>query len=100
MVALEAMACGTPVVASEVGGLAFLIRNGETGFHIRGDNPDELCDRLTALITNPTLREQMGRKARRRALEYSWEKVGQTLLKVFQPLVAAASEPGPEKAAA
>jgi len=44
MVALEAMACGTPVIASEVGGLAYLVRDGETGFTIPAEEPDTLCE--------------------------------------------------------
>jgi len=86
MVALEAMACGTPVVASEVGGLAFLIRDSETGYHIRGDNPNELCDRLTSLLTNPTLRNQMGRNANKRARQYGWENIAAKLIEVFNRL--------------
>ena len=42
MVALEAMACGTPVVASQVGGLAYLIQDGVTGYHVRDQEPEEL----------------------------------------------------------
>ncbi|OGO78182.1 MAG: glycosyl transferase, partial [Chloroflexi bacterium RIFOXYD12_FULL_57_15] len=44
MVALEAMACGTPVIASQVGGLAFLVRDGETGYHVPEGDPSALCD--------------------------------------------------------
>ncbi|HUF37801.1 MAG TPA: glycosyltransferase [Anaerolineales bacterium] len=91
MVALEAMACGTPVVASEVGGLAFLVRESETGFLIRGDNPDELCDRLIALITNETLRETMGRRATEVAREYSWQIVGDKVLEVYRSVLRAAA---------
>ena len=43
MVALEAMACGTPVIASDVGGLGFLVQDGETGFTIPDGEPDLLC---------------------------------------------------------
>jgi D-inositol-3-phosphate glycosyltransferase len=87
MVALEAMACGTPVVASEVGGLAFLVRESETGFLVRGDDPDELCDRLIALITNETLRKTMGRRASEVAREYSWQIVGNKVLEVYDSVL-------------
>ena len=84
MVALEAMACGTPVVASEVGGLAFLVREAETGYLIRGDDPNELCDRLIALITNETLRDRMGRNASRYAREYNWAIVGEKVMEIYR----------------
>lgn len=86
MVALEAMACGTPVVASEVGGLAFLVRDGETGFLVRGDDANELCERLTALITQPDLRQQMGFNANQYAQRYGWRSVAEKLLEVYEPL--------------
>ncbi|MCB9134332.1 MAG: glycosyltransferase [Anaerolineales bacterium] len=86
MVALEAMACGTPVVATEVGGLAYLIKDGLTGFLFPGDDPDTLCDRLTALITNATVREQMSQKAVAHAQQYRWQEVAQQLVNVYQSL--------------
>ena len=50
MVALEAMACGTPVIASEVGGLGFLVQNGETGYTIPNGDPDVLCEKLSTAV--------------------------------------------------
>ncbi len=75
MVALEAMACGTPVVASQVGGLAFLVRDGETGFTVPEGDPSALCDKLTLLLGDRALRERMGACAERYAQEYRWEKI-------------------------
>ncbi len=82
MVALEAMACGTPVVASEVGGLAFLVRNDETGYLVRSDAPDDLSNRLTTLVTNEELRAAMGRNANAYAQKYSWKMVAEKIIEV------------------
>ncbi|GAB4578957.1 MAG: glycosyltransferase [Anaerolineales bacterium] len=87
MVALEAMACATPVVATEVGGLAYLIKDGQTGFLFPGDDPDALCSRLTALITNPQARERMGRQAVEHAHQYRWQEVARQLVQVYESLV-------------
>jgi D-inositol-3-phosphate glycosyltransferase len=73
MVALEAMACGTPVVASQVGGLAFLIQDGVTGYHVPVGDPEALCDRITALLTDQDLRNKLGQQAAEFAWEYRWE---------------------------
>ena len=50
MVALEAMACGTPVIASEVGGLGYLVQNGVTGYTIPDSEPEALCDKLVLAV--------------------------------------------------
>src|SRR5512136_2942298 len=63
MVALEAMACGTPVVASQIGGLAYLVQDGITGYTVPVDDPNELADRITSLLQNPDLRERMGKQS-------------------------------------
>jgi D-inositol-3-phosphate glycosyltransferase len=87
MVALEAMACGTPVVASQVGGLAFLVRDGETGFTVPVGEPDALCGRLKALISDPGLRNRMGQQAAAFAQEYSWEKIARRIVLLYEDLL-------------
>jgi D-inositol-3-phosphate glycosyltransferase len=88
MVALEAMACGTPVVASEVGGLAFLIKDGQTGFLFPGDDPNALCERLTTLITSPQARERMGQQAVAHAQQYQWKNIAEQLIEVYEAVSA------------
>ncbi len=75
MVALEAMACGTPVVASQVGGLAFLVQDGVTGFTVPVDEPQALADRLITLLVDSELRQRMGQQALVAARDYAWERV-------------------------
>ncbi|MBI1854643.1 MAG: glycosyltransferase [Chloroflexi bacterium] len=87
MVALEAMACGTPVIASEVGGLGFLVQDGETGFTVPDGEPDKLCEKLSLLLGDPHLRETMGRRAAEYALSYDWEKIAAQIVDVYESLV-------------
>lgn len=86
MVALEAMACGTPVIASQVGGLAFLVRDGETGFHVPEGDPSALCDKLTLLLSDRGLRERMGNCAAEYAQGYNWEKIAAQIVGVYEGL--------------
>ena len=87
MVALEAMACGTPVVASQVGGLAFLVRDGKTGFTVPVDEPQKLADRLLALVEDPSLREEMGGNAAEFAKDYSWDVIAGKVVEVYKELL-------------
>lgn len=61
---LESMACGTPVVAFEVGGIPETIRDGETGLLARADDPSMLADKIVTLLQNRELRERVGRASR------------------------------------
>lgn len=83
MVALEAMACGTPVIASQVGGLAFLVQDDETGFHVPVREPDALAQRIAILLTDQEKRRSMGINARRVAETYSWETIARQLINTF-----------------
>jgi D-inositol-3-phosphate glycosyltransferase len=83
MVALEAMACGTPVIASEVGGLAYLVRDGETGFHVPDRDPQVLAERICEILTDPLLRRELGEQAARHAQAYSWPIIADKILGVY-----------------
>ena len=86
MVALEAMAMGTPVIASEVGGLAFLIRDGENGFHVPSRDPEALAERIFELLTNPKCRELLGNQAEAYAKQFSWPIIVDRMLRVYEGL--------------
>lgn len=83
MVALEAMACGTPVVASQVGGLAFLVQDGITGFVIPDGEPEILGNRLKEIILNADLRDRLGQQAHLLAQSYSWERIAGEIRSVY-----------------
>jgi D-inositol-3-phosphate glycosyltransferase len=83
LVALEAMACGTPVIASEVGGLAFLVQDGETGFHVEDQNASALAGKLSLLLDDPSLRQRLGRQAVAYAQGFAWPLIADRLLAAF-----------------
>ena len=87
MVALEAMACGTPVIASQVGGLAFLVKDGETGYHVPDQAPEALCDKLLLLLNDPHRRATMGLRAAAYAQDYAWANIAAQMLEVYKSLV-------------
>jgi len=84
MVALEAMACGTPVIASKVGGLASLIQNEMSGLLIPEEDEVSLAEKILLLLTNTSFKDTLGSEARNRALEFSWPVVTQQVLSLYQ----------------
>jgi D-inositol-3-phosphate glycosyltransferase len=87
MVALEAMACGTPVIASRVGGLTFTVKDGRTGFLVPNDDRQALAEKLKLLLTDGTLRCQMGQQATQLARRYSWSIVAGQIVALYRELV-------------
>jgi len=87
MVALEAMACGTPVVASDVGGLAYLVKHGKTGFTVPAGDPNALAEYLTNLVQDKELQFKLGQQAAEYAKKYAWEKIVQRLDTVYEALL-------------
>jgi D-inositol-3-phosphate glycosyltransferase len=75
MVALEAMACGTPVIASDVGGLAILVRDRRTGYRVPARDHNMLAERITRLLTNEGLRRRIGQRAECWAEAYAWPRI-------------------------
>lgn len=84
MVALEAMASGTPVIASDVGGLTYTVRDGETGFLVPPHSPEILADRMLALLESPDLRRRMGAAGVRQAARYGWDRVTSQIEAIYQ----------------
>jgi type III pantothenate kinase len=88
--ALEAMACGRPVVASAVGGLIDSVVNEVTGIHVPPRDPERLADALRTLLADPRRRVQMGKAGVRRARQlYDWNRIAASTLDVYRQLAVA-----------
>jgi len=88
MVALEAMACGTPVIASKVGGLSFTIQDGITGFHVPERDPEALAEKISLLLKDHDLRSKLSAQAIQWVQRYSWSKVADQIVSLYRQLVA------------
>ena len=88
LVALEAMACGTPVVAARVGGLPSIVRDGETGYLVPWHCPEPFAERLEVLLAHDDLRDHMGQAAFRRAQGMAWEGVVQRFATLYEDLIS------------
>jgi D-inositol-3-phosphate glycosyltransferase len=88
LVALEAAACGTPVVAAAVGGLRSLVDDGVTGFLVEGHEPADYVKPLSVLLDNPRLAAEMGEAAVARSGRYSWSITAARLRRLYGDLVA------------
>jgi D-inositol-3-phosphate glycosyltransferase len=91
LVALEAMACGTPVVASETGGLVFLVRDGETGFHVPVGDAPALAEKIRILIRDGDLRARLGRQARAYAQRFDWPIIADRIVELYKSLAPVAA---------
>ena len=88
LVALEAAACGTPVVAAAVGGLRTLVDHGHTGFLVEGPDPDGFAAYVREVIDNPRLADELGVNAAARAGHYRWSITAARLRRLYADLAA------------
>jgi D-inositol-3-phosphate glycosyltransferase len=87
LVALEAQACGRPVVASGVSGLRSVVRDEVSGYLVDGDDPAIYAERLGRLLANPELAQQMGRRGRLLAQRFSWTRTADRLEGLFEDVI-------------
>ena len=90
LVAVESMACGTPVVASRVGGLTSTVMDGETGYLIPWRCPEPFAERLELLLDNDELRASFGRAAREAVERFRWQNVADAVSSLYDDVLAAA----------
>jgi len=88
MVALEAMACGTPVIASDVGGLSFIVKDSQTGFLVPERDPETLARDLELILRSSRLRSAMGIRAIAVAQEYSWDHIADQMLDLYESVAS------------
>ncbi len=86
LVALEAGACGIPVVASNVGGLQTLVDNGETGALISERDPEVWAATIDRILDQPALAASMGERAAQRSRRYAWSYTGARLRRLYTDL--------------
>ncbi len=96
LVAVEAMACGTPVVASRVGGLSLSVKDGETGFLVPARDDAAFADRVGRLLESPDLVARMGRAAAMAGKHYSWKSVADRIVTIYDHLGPVCPRPSPQ----
>ncbi|MFC1861656.1 glycosyltransferase, partial [Chloroflexota bacterium] len=88
LVALESMACGTPVVATDVGDLNSIINPGESGYIVTDDTPRDLADKIALILTlsNPDMKSAL--QIRESITHFSWSNISQRIIGEFCELLA------------
>jgi D-inositol-3-phosphate glycosyltransferase len=88
LVALEAQACGTPVVAARVGGLRYVVEDRVTGALVAGHDPADHAERAVEILSDSGLASRMGERAVRHSMRFSWEATASAALEVYCELLA------------
>jgi D-inositol-3-phosphate glycosyltransferase len=90
LVALEAAACGTPVVAADVGGLRTLVDDGRTGLRVAGRQPQDYATAIQRLLDDPALAARLGQRAAESASAYTWTSMAGRLRRVYADVASRA----------
>ena len=83
LVAIEAQACGTPVVAAAVGGLRTAVSHGESGLLVAGHDPHDYADAIATILDNDLARHTMSRNALAHAQQFGWSATASQMLEVY-----------------
>jgi D-inositol-3-phosphate glycosyltransferase len=89
LVAVESLACGTPLVATRVGGLRSIVRDGETGLLVPWRDAELFAERLRRVLIDDTLRARLAGQARASVLGYGWGRIADEHLALFADVQAA-----------
>jgi len=85
LVLVEAMACGKPVIATNLPGVRTVVDDGINGFLVTPGDIDELAEKIQCLLENPDMRAQFGKKARQKVeTRYSWKEIGRHLEEIYR----------------
>ena len=85
---IEASACGVPVVVSDAGGLPEVVVDGETGFIVPRNNPEDAAERFLRLLRNSQLRKEMGKAGRQFFLEnYEWRENADRMERLYEIII-------------
>jgi D-inositol-3-phosphate glycosyltransferase len=87
LVALEAQACGTPVVASAAGGLRHAVAHGESGFVVEGLDPRAHAERVIAVLSDPQLAAMLQAGAVRHAARFSWDATARDIQEIYRDVI-------------
>jgi len=86
LVVLESLACGTPVVATKVGGAESVIRHGETGYVVRNNDSCHLADKIALLLSTPNGATDVG-TVRASVVNYGWSNITEAILAEYRSLL-------------
>lgn len=89
IVLLEAMACGLPVIASNLEGPASMLKNGEIGLLFKKGNANDLAEKIVTIMCNNQLKNMLIEKGKKEAREYSWDKIADRTFKTYEEVIMA-----------
>jgi len=85
---LEAMACGTPVIGSKVGGVKFTVKDGETGYLVPANEPAAIAERIAYLYQNPQTRDRFSQQAMQHAkAQFTWQQVASRVAALYEAVL-------------
>jgi len=88
LVALESLACGTPVVATDVGNLKYIIRQGETGYVVTDNAPHRLAEKIALLLSKPSIDTESALSIRASVSRFGWPSIAEAIIRECQLVLA------------